>query len=98
MRRERCLRQTKGRVRAEKVRDEQVHKRQVLEKWCTEQRLRAAKGHKQAQLNTPLRAQAARGRISVACGNGSAPGPIELGLHVMVCDVYWVSCVRGSAT
>ena len=26
--------------------------------------------------------------ISVACGNGSAPGPIKVGLHVMVCDVY----------
>ena len=36
--RERCLRQTKRRVRAEKVRDERVHKRQVPGKKCTEQR------------------------------------------------------------
>ena len=34
----------KRRVRAEEVRDERVHKRQVPEKWCTEQRLRAEKG------------------------------------------------------
>ena len=25
--------------------------------------------------------------ISVACGNGSAPGPREVGVHPMVCDV-----------
>ena len=30
--------------------------------------------------------------ISVACGNGSAPGPMEVGLHVMVCDVHL--CLR----
>ncbi len=87
MRRERCLRQTKERVRAEKVRDEKVLSRKVLEKWCTEQRLCAAKGEELPKLNTPRRAQAARGRISVACGNSSAPGPREVGVHPMVCDV-----------
>ena len=28
--------------------------------------------------------------ISVACGNGSAPGPMEVGLHVMVCNVFFL--------
>ena len=76
--RERCLRQTIKRESAEEECDERVPLRES-----------ACKGRsKHPESTTPLRAQAARGRISVACGNGSAPGPLQVGFHVMVCYVF----------
>ena len=74
--RERCLRQTKRRESAEKVCDERVpessraRKKMQRRQMCVE-----IKEQRNGAQHSPSGAKRPGGEFSVACGNGSAPGP-----------------------